>query len=745
MLRLLLASWLVGLAASAVTTPTAKWQTLSGKAPRVVARGGFSGIVPDSSQLAYELAMSSSVKDVILYCNLQMTKDGIGMCQYDTILDNSTDIQSYYPKGQKSYTLNGEQVHGYFSVDFTSEQLFNVSLVQNVFSRPSIFDGAFPLYMLEDLLSLKPPGLWINVESNTFFKQHKQDVTPYIIEGASIIKANYISSPEIGFLKSLNGKLGKAKTKLVLKFLSQDSIEPTIGKSYSTILQDLKSIKAYASGILVPKDYIWPVNKGYLESSTSLVKEAHALGLEVFTSGFGNDLQMSYNFSYDPTAEYLKFVDNANFSVDGVLTDFPITASESIACLAHTQGNRKQAKALVISHNGASGIYPGSTDLAYQQAVSDGTDVIDCSVQMSKDGVAFCLDSIDLTGGTNAVTAFMDRSKAVPEIQQDAGVFSFDLSWTEIQSLKPQMQNPGAKSNLLRNPAANNQGKLMTLSQFLDFAKNSSASGILINIENAPYLASKKGLDIVKSVSDALTNASFDKQTEKQVFIQSDDTAVLSAFKTNTSYKRVLMIKETVSSIPVPSVTEIKQYADAVSINRFSVTKRTGFFLSGFTDVAKTLKKANLTLFIHVLRNEFIAIPYDYFSDPIVEIDTYINPLEADGIVTEFPSTASRYLRSPCVNPKANLEYTIVPSTPGQLVQAAGPGALPPAEAPAPILDPADVVDPPLPPVVAVADQSPEAPGPATTTPAKSGQPANVAGVLLSLMMVVFSFVQLRG
>ena len=42
--------------------------------------------------------------------------------------------------------------------------LFALKVVQNIFSRPSIFDGAFPPYMLEDLLSLKPPGLWVNVE-----------------------------------------------------------------------------------------------------------------------------------------------------------------------------------------------------------------------------------------------------------------------------------------------------------------------------------------------------------------------------------------------------------------------------------------------------------------------------------------------------------------------------------------------------------------------------------------------------
>jgi len=66
----------------------------------------------------------------------------------------------------------------------------------------------------------------------------------------------------------------------------------------------------------------------------------------------------------------------------------------------------------------------------------DGADIIDCSVQMSKDGVAFCLDTADLLGDTNAITSFMSRSSSVPEIQPNNGIFSFDLTWSEIQTLK---------------------------------------------------------------------------------------------------------------------------------------------------------------------------------------------------------------------------------------------------------------------------------------------------------------------
>jgi hypothetical protein len=57
-----------------------------------------------------------------------------------------------------------------------------------------------------------------------------------------------------------------------------------------------------------------------------------------------------------------------------------------------------------------------------------------------------------------------------------------------------------------------------------------------------------------------------------------------------------------------------------------------------------------------------------------------------------------------------NLSYAILPVQPGALVNIAGPGALPPVGAPAPMLEPADVLDPPLPPVLAVSTAAAPAP-----------------------------------
>ncbi|KAI6682437.1 hypothetical protein NL676_036318 [Syzygium grande] len=525
---------------------------------------------------------------------------------------------------------------------------------------------------------------------------------------------DYLSSPEIGFLKAMQGKVNKARTKLIFRFLAADAVEPSTNQTYSSILKDLESIKSFASGILVPKEYILPVGtNNYLEAPTSLVADAHKQGLEVYASGFANDYPASFNYSYDPTSEYLQFVDNSEFSVDGVLTDFPPTASESIVCFTQNNNSSKpiKGKALIISHNGASGNYPGCTDLAYQQAIDDGADIIDCSVQMSKDGVAFCLDSADLSGDTTAMPTFMSRSTVIPEIQQDSGIFSFDLTWSEIQSLKPQLVSPfGSDPGFQRDPANKNKGKFVTLSEFLELAKSKAVSGVLINIENAAYLASKKGLGIVDAVSKALSNATFDKQSTQQVLIQSDDSSVLSQFKNVSTYKRVLTIEEKISDAPKQPVEQLKKYADAITITRPSIMPVSNSFLLGNTSVLDEMHAANISVYVSVLRNEYISLAFDYFADPILELATYVAGFGVDGVITEYPATANKYMRSPCFD--LNAKQAILPVQPGSLIGIIQ-GAEPPAEAPAPTLEVSDIIDPPLPPVATnLTTNSPPAPAP---------------------------------
>ena len=42
----------------------------------------------------------------------------------------------------------------------------HLSVIQNIFSRPSTFDGSMGMYMLDDVVELRPPQIWLNVQVN---------------------------------------------------------------------------------------------------------------------------------------------------------------------------------------------------------------------------------------------------------------------------------------------------------------------------------------------------------------------------------------------------------------------------------------------------------------------------------------------------------------------------------------------------------------------------------------------------
>lgn len=187
------------------------------------------------------------------------------------------------------------------------------------------------------------------MQYDAFYTQHKLNVASYLQKAMAgrLRGVNYISSPEIGFLKTMSTKVSKG-TKLIFVFLQKDATEPTTKQTYGDILEKLDTIKPLVSGIVVPKDYIWPVNKAnYLDAPTTLVADVHKKGLEVYASGFANDYTTSFNYSYDPSAEYLQFINNPQFSVDGLITDFPPTASEAVGKIIYCIENPKKVFSII--------------------------------------------------------------------------------------------------------------------------------------------------------------------------------------------------------------------------------------------------------------------------------------------------------------------------------------------------------------------------------------------------------------
>ncbi|KAL8093082.1 hypothetical protein AgCh_035099 [Apium graveolens] len=578
---------------------TSLWKTLSGDPPLAIARGGFSGIFPDSSMTGYTLALITGLPDMILWCDVQLTSDGAGICFPELTLNNGSDIGGLFNESSNTYLVNGVSRTGWFSVDFTLDALINVSLTQGVFSRSNLFDHSFfQIVTVEDVArQLKPPGLWLNVQHDAFFSQHNLSMRSYVISTSRHVIVNYISSPEVNFLRSIVTRFKPSPTKLIFRFLGQSDIEPSTNQTYGSLLKNLTFIKTFASGILVPKTYIWPVDKNlYLMPHTSVVLDAHKEGLEIFASDFANDVPFAYDYNYDPVAEYLNFIDNDNFSVDGVLSDFPITPSEAIDCFSHMDKNNSgPAIPLVISHEGSSGEYPGCTDLAYKQAISDGADILDCPVQMSKDGTPFCLGSINLIERSTAAQSFSDLVINIPELNAE-GIFSFSVNWSDIQTLKPVILNPYSEAFLDRNPRNKNAGSFVALSDFLALANNAtSISGVVIRIENASYLAEKQGLGVTDAVVDALSKAGYNNQTSKKVMIQSSNSAVLIKLKDGkNNYELVYEVEEDIRDALNSTILDIAKFANSLVINKNSVYTRNIGFLTGATDVVSKLQVLGL-------------------------------------------------------------------------------------------------------------------------------------------------------
>ncbi|KAG2331641.1 hypothetical protein Bca52824_002821 [Brassica carinata] len=715
------------------------WQTLSGDAPLVIARGGFSGLFPESSFNAYIFAKQISVAGAALWCDVQLTKDGAGICFPDLKLNNASTVESVYPKGQKSYKVNGVSTQGWFTIDFSLGDLSNVSLIRGILSRTEKFDGIYSILPVEYLFTqIKPEFFWLNVQHDAFYAQQNLSMASFLISASRTVSIDYISSPEVNFFRKIAGRFGRNGPIFVFQFLGTEDFEPTTNQTYGSILSNLTFVKTFASGILVPKSYILRLDdKQYLQPPRSLVQDAHKAGLQVHVSGFANDIDIAHNYSSDPVSEYLSFVDNGDFSVDGVLSDFPITASSSIECFSHLGKNAiKQVDFLVISKNGASGDYPGCTDLAYDKAIKDGADVIDCSVQMSSDGIPFCSRSIDLSNSTMiSQTPFAQRSTHVPEISSNNGIYTFSLTWAEIRNLTPAIANPYRVYNIFRNPNEKNSGKLILLSEFLNLAKNlTSLSGVLISVENAVYLREKQGLDVVKAVLDTLMETGYSNGTAKtKVMIQSTNSSVLVNFRKQSKYETVYKVEEKIVDISDSAIEDINKFANAVVIGKESVFSLFDSFITRQTKVVEKLQKSKLPVYVELFQNEFVSQPFDFFSDPTVEINSYITGVGINGIITEFPFTAARYRRNRCLGEK-ELPLYMAPVKPGTFVQLFR--ALPPAEAPTPVFNDDDVTEPPLPPVTAKSPTS--APGTSSTN-AQAPRPSGQTRLTLSLRLSVFA------
>ena len=127
---------------------------------------------------------------------------------------------------------------------------------------------------------------------------------------------------------------------------------------------------------------------------------------------------------------------------------------------------------LNIAHRGSSGTHPEHTIAAYEQAIDDGADVIECDVHITKDLQLVCLHDAFLTKVTDVKShsEFSRRKHAVdvPEAGIMFDWFVFDFTLKELKTLRVNQREP------YRDPSYNGAYDIPTVQEFITVAQSAA-------------------------------------------------------------------------------------------------------------------------------------------------------------------------------------------------------------------------------------------------------------------------------
>lgn len=311
--------------------------------PYNIAHRGSNGEIPEETAAAYMRAIEEGAD--FIESDILSSKDGVLICFHDVNLDDTTDIAMHkeFSDRKRTYEVQGDNITGYFTVDFTIEELKSLRVKQRYHFRDQQYNGQFPIITFEEFISIaldapRVVGIYPEIKNPVFINQHVKWSGGKKFEDKFVetlekygYKGSYLSKQ---WLKQPVFVQSFAPTSLTYIsnltdvpkiFLIDDTTMPTqdTNQSFWEITSDkyLDFIKEYVVGIGPWKDTLVTASNNYLQTPTDLVARAHAHNLQVHPYTFRNENQfLHFNFSEDPYNEYKYWMHT--IGVDGLFTDF---------------------------------------------------------------------------------------------------------------------------------------------------------------------------------------------------------------------------------------------------------------------------------------------------------------------------------------------------------------------------------------------------------------------------------------
>jgi glycerophosphoryl diester phosphodiesterase len=298
--------------------------------PIIIGHRGASGHRPEHTLESYRLAVDMGAD--YIEPDLVSTKDGVLIVRHENEIGGTTDVAAKFPDRKRTARIDGQDVTGWFTEDFTLAEIKTLRARERLEFRSHAFDGQFEIPTFDEVIELaqrlsretgRVIGIYPETKHPTYFRSINLPLEDHLL--ASLQAHGWNSREAPVFIQSfetenLRALRHRTPVRLILLIDQQnDPIDDT----------KLRDTASYADGVGLNTRLVIPADKERrLLAPTDIVTRAHSAGLLVHVWTLRQEptfLSPSYNGDFE--AEFRQFRD---LGVDGIFTDFPDVGRKAI-------------------------------------------------------------------------------------------------------------------------------------------------------------------------------------------------------------------------------------------------------------------------------------------------------------------------------------------------------------------------------------------------------------------------------
>lgn len=337
--------------------------------PIVIAHRGASGYRPEHTLESYKLAIDMGAD--YIEPDLVATRDGRLVARHEPDISQTTDVASRpeFVDRKRTIIIDGVETTGWFTVDFTLEELRRLRAIQPRPDRSKEFDGQFLIPTLDEIIELaqreskrlnRPIGIYPETKHPSWHCAIGLPLEEALLGALEKAGWNHRDAPV--FIQSFeSGNLRWLRSLTHVKLIqlvggtgsnADGSVimpppfeQPgcqrypvgTLPDDYGSA-KTFDSIAAYADGVGPWKRFLIGAREDGREgpgestrksvAPSRFVGLAHTAGLLVHPWTFRNEtMHLLVDYAGNPQHEYQQFLE---LGIDGVFSDFPDTARAAI-------------------------------------------------------------------------------------------------------------------------------------------------------------------------------------------------------------------------------------------------------------------------------------------------------------------------------------------------------------------------------------------------------------------------------